>query len=91
MSNLVTDVLDYPNAFSLWACTPLLVPKAKRDEFCFTVDLLSINRFTVKHQYPMPNIIPQLSKLTKSCLFATFELSHGYRQFPLAAEWQGSQ
>lgn len=44
--------------------------------FRFTVDLRPVNKFTVKHQYPMPNL--ELTKVSDSQYYATFDLSHCY-------------
>lgn len=52
--------------------------------FRSTVDLQPVSRFTVKHQYPIPNIEQELCKLSSACFFATFDLSHGYWQLPLS-------
>lgn len=49
VSNLVKNGMAYANPSSPWACAPLLVPKPGPDKFWFTVDLRSVNRFTVKH------------------------------------------
>lgn len=83
---LVEHGMAYPNPTSAWACAPLLVPKDGPTKFRFTVDLRPVNRFTVKHQFPMPNIEHELGKLSGSRYFATFDLSHGYWQLELDPE-----
>lgn len=91
VAKLVECDMAYPNPTSPWACAPLLVPKPGQDEFRFTVDLRPINRFTVKHQFPMPVIEQELTKVAGSQVFATFDLSHGYWQLPLHPSSQSSQ
>ena len=75
---LIRHGMAYANPMSAWACAPLPVPKPGPARLRFTVDVRPVNKFTVKHQFPMPNIEHGLSKLTGSRYFATFDLSHGY-------------
>jgi transposase InsO family protein len=83
VATLIATGMAYSNPTSPWACAPLLVPKPGAAKFRFTVDLRPVNRFTVRHQYPMPNIENELTKLGSSRFFATFDLSHGYWQLEL--------
>lgn len=91
MKQLMDADIIYPNPTASWASAPLLVEKPGPAKFRFTVDLRPVNQFTVKHQYPMPNLEHELTKLSSSAFFATFDLSHGYWQFPLAEESQECQ
>ena len=83
VAKLVGNGKAFPNPTSAWACAPLLVPKPGPARFRFTVDPRPVNKFTVKHQYPMLNLDHELTKLGGSRFFATFDLSHGYWQFEL--------
>lgn len=57
--------------------------------FRFTVDFRAVNSFTVKHQFPMPNIEHELSRLSASRYFTDFNSSRGYTQLPLSKCLQG--
>lgn len=81
---LVAAGMAYFNPSAAWACALLLVPKDGPSIFRFTVFPRPINRFTLKHQFPMPNLEHELAKLAKSLYFAIYDLSHGYWQLPLA-------
>jgi len=81
----------YPNPSSRWACAPLLVPKPGESRFRFTVDLRPVNRYTIKYQFPMPDVEVELTKLAGAKYFATFDFSHGYWQLPLHKDSQESQ
>ena len=91
VAKLVRNGMAFPNPTSAWACAPLLVPKPGPARFRFTVDLRPVNKFTVKHQYPVPNLDHELTKLGGSRYFATFDLSHGYWQFELEPESRSLQ
>lgn len=73
----------FGNPMSPRACAPLLVPKPGPSRLRFTVDLRSLNRYTVKHQYSMSIIEHELTKLTDSTWYATFDLSQGSWKLPL--------
>lgn len=79
------------NPSATWDCAPLLVPKAGPALFRFTVDLRPVNRFMVKHQFPMHNLEQKLLQLSSFCYFAVFGLSHGYWQLPLSKRLQDFQ
>jgi transposase InsO family protein len=83
VDELVRNGMAFANPTSAWASAPLLVPKAGPSRFRFTVDLRPVNKFTVKHHYPMPHLEHELPKLSASQFFATFDLSHGYWQLEL--------
>jgi len=83
VGKLVRNGMAYPNPTSPWACAPLLVAKPGPARYRFTVDLRSLNKYTVKHQSPMPNIEHELTRLSASRYYATFDLSHGYWQLEL--------
>lgn len=89
VKSLVSHGMAYPNPTSKWACAPLLVPKPGA-EFRFTTDLRPVNKHTINHQYPMPNLEHELTNLGKEkpqC-FANFDMSHSYWQLMLASESQ---
>lgn len=89
--NLIRCDMAYSNPTASWASVPLLVRKPGPANFRFTVDLRPINKFTVKQQYPMPNLENELTKLNKASCFAKFDLSLGYWQIPLERSSQESQ
>lgn len=91
VKKLVEHGMAYPNPTSAWACAPLLVAKPGPAQFRFTVDLRPVNRFTVKQQYPMPNIEQELGRMAGSRFFATMDLSHCYWQLELDLDSQSSQ
>lgn len=91
VSELISKGMLYPNPTASWAAAPLLVPKPGPTKFRFTVDLRPVNKYTVKYQYPMPNIEFELHRLAKATCFATFDLSHGYWQLPLHPDSQALQ
>ena len=83
VNDLVAHGMAYANPTSKWACAPLLMPKPGA-RFRFTVDLQPVNIFTVRHNFPMPNLEHELSGLKDAMYFANFDMSHGYRQLLLA-------
>lgn len=91
VDKLVRNGLAYPNPTSPWACAPLLVLKPGPSQFRFTVDLRPVNKFTIRHQYPMPNLEHELCKVSGSSFFASFDLSNGYWQLPLEESSQQLQ
>lgn len=95
MSRLVDDLMKhkliYPNPTSPWASAPLIVPKPGPARWRFTVDLRPVNRFTVRHQFPMPILEQELTKLSNARFFANFDFVHSYWQLPLHEESQSSQ
>lgn len=94
LAEFVNKLLDagmvFPNPSSPWASAPLLVPKPGA-QYLFTVGLRPVNKFTTKHQYLMPIIENELTKLSGSQFFANFDLSHGYCQLPLHKDSQVCQ
>lgn len=77
VKTLVKHGMAYSNPTSKWACAPLLVPDPGV-EYRFTSDLRSVNVFTVKHKFPMPNIEHELDSLKTSMVFANVDMSHSY-------------
>lgn len=55
VNDLIENGMVYPNPTSAWADEALLVPKLGA-QFRFTVDLRLVNKYTVRHQFPMPNL-----------------------------------
>lgn len=90
IKSLVSHGMVYPNPTSKWACAPLLVPKTGA-EYRFTTNLRPVNFFTVKHQFPMPNIEHDLDELRESKCFANVDMSHSFWQLMLALEPQDCQ
>lgn len=77
----------YASPTSKLASAPLLVPKADV-KYCFIVDLRPVNKFTVPHHFPMPCIENELTKLYRSTVYTSFDLSHGYWQLSLHRDSQ---
>lgn len=92
VATLVRDNMAYANPTSPWACAPLLVPKPGPEvRYRFTVDHRPVNRFTVKHQSPIPNLEHEPTRLSNSRYYATFDLSHCYLQVELDGTSQALQ
>lgn len=91
VATLTAHGLVYPNPTSKWACAPLLVPKPGPEAWRFTVDLRPVNRYTYRHQYPMPLLEQELPKTAKSKFFANFDFVHSYWQLLLHPDSQESQ
>lgn len=83
--------LFYANPASPWASAPLLVPNPGPARWRFTVDLRPVNRFTVRHQFPMPILEHELTKLAKSWFYANFDFVQSYWQLLLHPDSQASQ
>ena len=83
--------LVYRNPRATWCAAPLLVPKPGPAKFRFTVDLRPVNKQTIPCSWPMPHIESELTRIRDSSYFATFDLSHGYWQLPLAPSSQDCQ
>ena len=71
------------NNASKWACAPLVVPKAGKEGFRFTVDLRPVNSQTKPAVWPMPHADQMLAKLNGSKYWFKLDFLHGYWQFPL--------
>jgi len=76
------------NPTSAWACAPLIVPKSGPEEFRFTTDLRPVNKVTVPHIWPMPDLEASLGKLKNKKVFALNDLCQCYWQFLLDADSQ---
>ena len=83
VSKLIQAGMVYSNPTSPWAAAPVIVPKPNTTTFRFTVDLRPSNNYTIKYQYPMPNLEHDLLQLNNANCFAKFDLSHAYWQLPL--------
>lgn len=82
VSQLVKKDIIYPNPTACWASAPLLVPKAGPSQFRLTVDLRPVNKYTLRHQFPMPNLEQELCKLSGASYFANLDFSNAYWQLP---------
>ena len=91
VDDLVSNNMAYPNPTSQWAAAPLLVSKSGPIPSRFTVDLRPVNKYTARHQYPMPNLEQELSRLSGSKFFANFDFSQAYWQLPLHEDSQQLQ
>lgn len=91
LAKLVKDGMANNNPTSPSACAALLVPNPGLVVFSFTVDLRPVNRFTISHQIPMPNLEQELTKIAGSKIYSTADFSHGYRQLQLVPASQESQ
>lgn len=80
-----------PNPTSPWSSAPLLVHKPGPVPFRFTVKLRPINRFTIKHQFPMPILDQDLSKASKSKHFFNVDFVVNYWQLLPGKSLQISQ
>jgi hypothetical protein len=72
----------FRNPTSTWCCAPLLVTKLP-DTFRFTVDLRTVNKFTVPQMWPMPHLESELARVSRATFFSTFDFSNGYWQLPV--------
>lgn len=79
------------NPTSPWASALLLIPKPGPVKFWFTVGLRLVNRFTIKHQSPMPITEQKLFKTSKSKVYATLNVSHSYYMLSLEKKSQSSK
>jgi hypothetical protein len=91
VSQLEAAGMVYRNPRAAWCSAPLLVPKPGPAQFRFTVDLRPVNNQTVLCSWPMPHVESELARLRGATCFASFDLSHGYWQLPLASESQECQ
>lgn len=91
VNSLVQAGMAYPNLTTKWATAPLIVPKPGNAKFRFTEDLRTVNRFTVRHHYPMPLLENKFTKLSGSKFYANVDLSHDYWQLPLHMDSQDFQ
>lgn len=92
MTNLVSALIRhgfvYPNPSSCRSFTPLIVPKPGPARLRFAVDLRLVNRFTTRHQYPMPIPKQELTELAGSSFYANFDFVHSYWQLTLHTKSQ---
>lgn len=86
VDELVIYGIMYPNPSSPWACAPFIVPNLCPAERRFTADLSFVNKYTIPFQFPMPVIEHELTKTSKSGVFAVVDLTHGYWQLFLHAD-----
>lgn len=91
VDKLVKERMAYPNHRSPWACAPLLVPQPGPAEFRFTVDLRPVNLFTVLHQFPMPNMEHELTRIAGSKFYCNVDFNHSYWKLPMDEESQVTQ
>jgi len=91
VKKLISCGMAYYNPTSPWACAPLIVPKPGSVEFRFTVDLRPLNKYIVKHQFPMPNLEVSLTIVSRSKFFAKVDFVHSYWQMLLEKLSQESQ
>jgi len=79
------------NGASSWACAPLIVPKPGPEQFRFTTDLRPVNKVTIPHIWPMPDLESSLGRLKNQKVFALIDLCQGYWQLPLHENSQECQ
>lgn len=91
IAKLETMNFIYRNPESTWASAPLIIPKPSKERWRFTVDLRAVNKVTVPHIWPMPNIETELSRIGSHACYATIDLCHMYWQFPLDKDSQECQ
>jgi len=83
--------LIFPNNQSEWASAPLIVPKKGGEGYRFTVDMRPVNKQTVQHVWPMPNLESVTSQLQGAQCFSVFDFCNGYWQLALDKESQECQ
>lgn len=83
VNDLVVHEMAYPNPTSKCACAPLLVP-GPGARFHFTMQLRTVNIFTVRHQFSILNLEHKLSSVKDAIFFAKFDVSHGFWQLLLS-------
>lgn len=91
MEELQSSGIVYPNPFSAWACSPLIVPKPGPSHWRFSADLKPVNHFTVPFQYPIPVVEHELTNTCKSKFFANVDFTHSYWQLRLHEDSQECQ
>jgi len=79
------------NGASSWACAPLIVPKPGPEQFRFTTDLRPVNKVTIPHIWPMPDLESSLGRLKNQKVFALIDLCQVYWQLPLHENSQECQ
>ena len=67
---------------SPWAA-PIVLVKKKDSTQRMCVDYRQLNKFTVNHPYPLPNIDDLISNLVASKYITTLDLTKGYYQVPV--------
>lgn len=77
VSSAVQHGMCYANRTPKRASVPLLFP-IREANFFLTIDLRPVNKSTTTHHFPMRNIWNELTKLHRSTVYASVDLSHGY-------------
>lgn len=73
--------MEYWKTTEKWASAPLIVTKYGEEWFRLTVDLPPVKKFTVRHNFAMPNI--EQEKMVKNGIpgfFALMELIHVFME-----------
>lgn len=83
--------LVYQNPTPAWISAPLLVLIQGSTEWRFTVDLRPVNQIAKRNQFPIHVLEQELTKITKTKVYAHFDFVHGYWQLSIARESQASQ
>lgn len=91
VSKLTQYGLVYPNPLAKWASAPLLVPEQGVAKWRCSEDLRSVNRSTVRHQSPIPDLEQELTRLASSKNYANLNFVQNYLQLPLHPDFQESQ
>ena len=81
----------YKNNASEWSHPVHIVPKPGPAQFRFTVDLREGNSRQKTFSWPMPHLESVIQSFADKNFFATFDLSQGYWQLPLAKTSQECQ
>lgn len=55
------------------------------------VDLKLVNEFNIPHNFPLPILVNDITKLAESIFFGNFDLLNGYRQFDFATAFMDCQ
>lgn len=86
VSELMLHKPVYSNPTSPWSSAPRIVPKPGPSRWRFTVAIRTVNRFTTRHQYSMPILELEWTKLAGSRFYPKFDFVHSYCHLPLHTE-----
>lgn len=91
VNRLVAVGLAYSTLTAKSASALLIEPKPGKANSKFTVYLRAVNRFTIRHQYPILLIDSEFTELSGLKVYTNFDLENGYGQLPLHTDSQELQ
>ena len=65
---------------------PILFVKKKDRELRMVIDYRTLNKLTIKNQYPLPRIDDLFDNLVRSRVFSSLDLTQGYHQIQMSKE-----